>query len=387
VKIYGRLNVYEAALKRIRWLFDEFENVVVNVSGGKDSTVVFNLAMLVAAEKKRLPLKVMFLDQEAEWQATIDQIRLIMERPDVTPLWYQMPFKLFNATSTVDHWLQCWDPKEEHRWMRPKESCSIKENTFGEERFAALFDAVLAQSFPGQSACYITGLRADESSNRMFGLTSYETYRGATWGKIISHKTRRYSFHPIYDWGTPDVWKAIHDNGWHYNAIYDAQYAYGVPLARMRVSNVHHETAVNSLFYMQEVEPETYERLTQRIAGIDMAGKLGTADYFVRTLPPMFKSWREYRDYLFDNLILVPEWRENMSKWFRSQEAIFGESCGDGLYRAHIASILTNDWEGVKMSNFQAAPQNAKVWKAHRVANKARREAAKAAKAAEEAKP
>ena len=28
-------NVYEAALRRVRWLFDEFPVVVVNVSGGK----------------------------------------------------------------------------------------------------------------------------------------------------------------------------------------------------------------------------------------------------------------------------------------------------------------------------------------------------------------
>jgi predicted phosphoadenosine phosphosulfate sulfurtransferase len=71
----------------------------------------------------------------------------------------------------------------------------------------------------------------------------------------------------------------------------------------MRVSNVHHETSVHSLFYMQEVEPETYARLTQRIGGIDMAGKMGVADYFIHELPFMFKDWAEYRDYLLDKLI------------------------------------------------------------------------------------
>ena len=40
MKIYQDTNVYEKALERIRWLFDEFDTVATNISGGKDSTVV-----------------------------------------------------------------------------------------------------------------------------------------------------------------------------------------------------------------------------------------------------------------------------------------------------------------------------------------------------------
>lgn len=129
MKIYGKDNVYDAALKRMNWLFDEFPNVIVGVSGGKDSTIVYQLALQVARERGRLPLKCLFIDQEAEWQATIDTMRLIMQNPEVEPLWYQMPIRLFNATSTTDHWLMCWDKAEEHRWMRPQEPNAITENT------------------------------------------------------------------------------------------------------------------------------------------------------------------------------------------------------------------------------------------------------------------
>ena len=106
-RIYMKDNVFDAALDRIRWIFDEFDEVVVNVSGGKDSTVVWELCRIVAKEKGRLPLKTLFVDQEAEWQATIDIIQYMMECPDIEPLWYQVPFKLFNATSVEEHWLQC----------------------------------------------------------------------------------------------------------------------------------------------------------------------------------------------------------------------------------------------------------------------------------------
>lgn len=36
------------------------------MSGGRDSTVVFEMALIVAKEKNRLPLKVFWLEQEAE---------------------------------------------------------------------------------------------------------------------------------------------------------------------------------------------------------------------------------------------------------------------------------------------------------------------------------
>jgi predicted phosphoadenosine phosphosulfate sulfurtransferase len=352
--------VWDAALRRIRWLFDEFPEIVVGVSGGKDSTVVFNLSLMVAREKKRLPLKVMFLDQEAEWQATVDQVRLIMTNPDVKPFWYQIPFKLFNATSATDHWLMCWDESKKDLWMHPKEAYSLKENHYGTDRFADMFTQILAKDFPAKTV-YIAGVRCEESPSRFIGLTQAVTYKGETWGKILSRPRQQFTFYPIYDWSFSDVWKAIHDNGWHYNALYDSMFQYGVNLREMRVSNVHHETAVKSLFHLQEIEPETYQRLTQRIAGIDMAGKFGKDDYFVHELPYMFKDWREYRDYLLENLIDNPDWRSTFKKRFKWQEKFWLESHGEKLFRMHIQSILTNDWEQVKLKNFERNPHNAMI--------------------------
>ena len=42
-KMFMRSNVYESALKRINWLFDEFPHVYVGFSGGKDSTRTFQI--------------------------------------------------------------------------------------------------------------------------------------------------------------------------------------------------------------------------------------------------------------------------------------------------------------------------------------------------------
>ena len=358
MKIYKKENVYEAALDRIRWLFDEFPNVICGVSGGKDSTVVFNLTLQVAREKNRLPLKCLFIDQEAEWEATIEQIRLIMEHEDVEPLWFQMPIKLFNATSTTEHWLYCWDPDKKDIWIRPQEEYSYKENRYGTDRFSKLFPAIIEKEFPETSTCYVAGVRTEESPTRFVALTNAITYKWATWGNKLNGKLNHYTFYPIYDWSYADVWKAIHDNKWDYNSIYDSQYNYGMSVNNMRVSNVHHETSVHSLFYMQEVEPETYVRLTQRIGGIDMAGKMGTEDYFIHELPFMFKDWAEYRDFLLDKLIDNPDWHASFKKEFIRQEELYGETeVGQEMRRNQINSLLTNDWEHIKLSNWERRPQ------------------------------
>lgn len=352
MRYYSKQNVFDAALDRIRWLFDEFPNVIVSYSGGKDSTVVFQLALIVAREKGRLPLKVMFIDQEAEWRATIDQVRAVMYHPDVQPFWYQIPMRLFNATSAEDHWLNCWAEEDRDRWIHPRDPVAITENAYGTDRFTKLFDAIINRDQPERTA-NIGGVRCEESPARFVGLTTAATYKWATWGKVLNKKRDQYTFYPIYDWSYLDVWKAIHSNSWGYNAIYDAQYSYGVKLMDMRVSNVHHETAVGALFYMQEVEADTWGKLVARIPGIHMAGKLGAADYFVADLPPMFATWAEYRDYLLEKLIDKPEWRASMAKGFARQDRDYGDEMGDRLWKMHVNSILTNDWEGIKVANLE----------------------------------
>ena len=45
MQIYTNENVLNAARRRIHFLFDEFENIIVSISGGKDSTVCCHLAL------------------------------------------------------------------------------------------------------------------------------------------------------------------------------------------------------------------------------------------------------------------------------------------------------------------------------------------------------
>ena len=356
MKIFKSENVLNAAKKRIRWLFSEFENVVVSFSGGKDSTVCFNLALEVARDLGRLPLKVMFLDQEAEWQATIDAVTEVMEHPDVEPYWIQAPFKLFNATSSEENWLECWDEEKKHLWIREKVPYAITKNTFGTVRFKGMFTGIPLSLWPKRKTAFIAGVRCEESPARAIGLTHSICHKWVTWGVELSHGNK--TFYPIYDWSTSDVWKAINEHGWGYCKLYENLYIHGVSVGKMRVSNVHHETAVWALFVLQELEPKTYNKLVNRIQGIDMAGKMGYMDYFPSVLPPMFGDWKEYRDFLLEKLITRQDWKEGMRKKFERMDLdLKGFEKKYSLYQTQVSAIMCNDWEGVKLDNFMSRPE------------------------------
>ena len=353
--MYLDKDVYECAINRINFLLEEFDEILVWVSGGKDSTVIFNMVKELAIKQGRKYMYIGWIDQEAEWQHTVEIIKKWMYDDFVKPIWVQVPMRLSNATCTRKDFLECWNEDEKHLWMREKDPIARKENVYGTDRFHKLFDGISAYEFGDKNTCCIGGLRTSESPARFRSITAQECYRGITWGKKHSIKRNNiFTFYPIYDWSFTDVWKAIYDNDWEYNKIYDYYYQYGLPQQKMRVSNLHHEVAMDKLFYMQEIEPETHNRLCNRLEGIKSASQFGEDNYFVYKLPFMFKDWKEYRDYLLEKLI-KPEHQELFRKRFHAQDLEFE----DEIYykrclKTHVQSILANDWEsGVKMANFQ----------------------------------
>ena len=355
MKIYKKTNVYEEALNRVRYLYDEFDEVLVGYSGGKDSTVTLRIAIEVAREKGKLPVKAIFIDQEAEWGAVIEHMREIYNEDEVDLRWYQIPFKIYNATSTLKQWITAWEDGVET--MRPREPYSIHKNTYGTESFYDLFNKIIEKDF-SENTILLGGVRAEESPRRKVAMTQDVTYKYITWGKKLNPKKNQYTFYPIYDWSYTDIWKAIHDNKWPYTKVYDYQYMYGVQPRKMRVSNLHHETAIETLFYLQEIEKDTWLALTKRMSGINTAGKLNKDDYFVRELPFMFRSWEEYRDYLTEHLVKNEKLKEKFKKKWEVYDVRYEKmNHRDKLVRAEIQTILANDIDLNKLRNFTETPE------------------------------
>ena len=52
-KVYLEKNVLDAAFERLEFIFDNFDNIYFSVSGGKDSSVMVQLANMVAKKKNK----------------------------------------------------------------------------------------------------------------------------------------------------------------------------------------------------------------------------------------------------------------------------------------------------------------------------------------------
>lgn len=341
--IYKEETVFEEALNRIRWIFDEHEDIIVSMSGGKDSTVVFNLALMVAREKNRLPLKVFWLDQEAEWQHTVDYMDWVMRLPEVEPYWYQIPFDFTNSLSANSNFLKVFDEEKKSMWVHDKTDISIKENPTKYNRYHDLVKHLPA-AITDKKCAVLVGMRMSESPRRRMSITGRAgQYKGRTWCTAAIGSTRK--FWPIYDFTDDDIWTAIAKNHWKYNGVYDLMYRWGVAKRDMRVSALIHETSWHAIEMLQEFERDTYNRFVARIPGVSTFNHcFDEGGIIPRTLPFAFKNWKEYRDYLLIH-ITKPEYWDLFRKRWEGQD-------GDDFYKVHVKEIVINDIDGTVNENY-----------------------------------
>jgi predicted phosphoadenosine phosphosulfate sulfurtransferase len=303
-------NVLQAARRRVAFVFDHFENIIVSVSGGKDSTVLAHLA-LVEANKRGRRIGLFFLDEEVVYQSTIEQIEYMMGLyPENTNrLWLQIEFRLTNATSVEEGQLVCWEAGRHKDWMRPKKAWSIQHRMWAAEdqtvrdknKGFGFYDVIENFERCYTNTAFLVGLRAaGESPNRWRAVVKNPVTiaeQNVYWGTA---KGKNVTLYPIFDMNFHDVWKYIHDEKLKYSKIYDYQFKKGFGINEMRVSSLIHERSFKSLCELPEFEPKTYSKLCKRLKGIQFAQETAKDSrmFAARKLPKNFQSWMTYRDFL-----------------------------------------------------------------------------------------
>lgn len=340
-RLYLKKTVMEALDERLDWIFDRYPTIVISVSGGKDSTLLFEVAYKKAVERGRM-LHCFFLDQEAEYQSAIDIIRGIMSRENVIPHWYQVPCNMTNATSYEEEMLYAWGPGE--TWMRDKDPLAIHSlDVEYPQRFYSFmewFERTFAEEHP--DACSLVGLRAEESLNRYRAVIKNPGVEDVLWSTGASSKGGLIKFYPLYDWSFDDIFYHFYHNNVPYNRIYDWMHTQddAEQITKYRVSNLIHEKAYGSLVKLQEFEPDTYEKMIRRLRGTRTAARYAdeTMIYSNSERPARFKTWREYRDYLLETMPdngRKPIFERRFAKQPQDEAA----------YRHQCKQLLVNDWE------------------------------------------
>lgn len=313
MKTYLDKNVFEAAQERMDIIFNEFENICVSFSGGKDSGIVLSLALdYMRRHGVTRKIGVLFIDLEGQYKETISYVQKMMEENAdlIEPYWVCLPINLRNAVSMYEPFWCCWEPGQEDKWIRPLPDFPVinDQSFFPFYRYRMEFEEFV----PGfnewfangkKTACLI-GIRSDESLNRFRTIASEakEAYRGLGWTTKLADNV--YNCYPIYDWRTEDIWTAYGKNGWPYNKLYDLFYKAGVGIHDMRICQPYGDDQKIGLDLFRVIEPETWARVVNRVSGANFGNiYCGTKAIGYRQVQlPAGHTWKSYTKLLLASL-------------------------------------------------------------------------------------
>ncbi len=317
-KIYLEKDVLEATLERLEIILTEFENVYFSVSGGKDSSVMVQLANIVA-KKLNKKFDVLFIDLEAQYNYTIQHIEELKKLSQIRDFYHiALPMALRNAVSVLQPKWICWEEESKHLWVRqmPKDAININNCPFnwftkGEEfeDFIVQFANWYQQKYQTKVACGI-GIRTDESLNRFRTIAFQEkkiTYKGHNWTtkiKLCEKHINVYNFYPIYDWKTEDIWGAVSKLDLKFNYIYELMYKNGVSIYEQRLCQPYGDDQRNGLNQFKALEYETWSKVLNRVNGVNFGNIYckTTALGNIKSCKPDFMSWQEYTVFLLESI-------------------------------------------------------------------------------------
>jgi predicted phosphoadenosine phosphosulfate sulfurtransferase len=330
MKQYLSVNVYQAAIARLEYIFDNFPKVYLSFSGGKDSGVMLNLALQVARQKNKLPLSILIVDLEAQYRHTADYLMRMASHPDVKAYWVCLPIHLRNAVSQFQpHWV-CWDPEKKDAWVRqfPNHPTVISNPIylpffkFGMEfeEFVPQFGEWFSE---GQKTACLVGIRSDESLNRFRTIRNEakETFNGKMYTTKVTANV--YNAYPIYDWRTADIWVANGKFKFDYNRIYDLMYMAGVSIDQQRLCQPYGDDQRKGLYLFKILEPETWQKVVNRVEGANFGNRYVDTDKTVlgnsRVNLPPGHTFETYAKFLLNTMppYLAEHYQKKIDKFWQ----------------------------------------------------------------------
>lgn len=353
---YLTQNVYDALLERFHFLFQEFDNIYVSFSGGKDSGLLLNL--LLDFQQQFYPhrrIGVFHQDFEAQYTMTTEYVERTFQRieKDTEPYWVCLPMATRTALGNYEMFWYPWDDQKEESWVRPMPRypyvINLKNNPvttyryrMHQEDLAKQFGRWYRLSHENKKTVCLLGIRAEESLYRYSGILNRKYgYKNTCW--ITRQFKDVWCASPMYDWSVSDVWHANYLFEYDYNRLYDLYYMAGLHPSQMRVASPFSDYARDSLNLYRVIDPQIWTKLVGRVQGANFSaiyGRTKAMGYKNLTLP-RGHSWESYTKFLLSTL--PPSLRQNYIKKFQSS-IDFWHITGGGLEEKTIRELIEHGY-------------------------------------------
>lgn len=352
-KVYTGQDVYEATQERLRFLFEEFDNIFVSFSGGKDSGLLLNLVLdFQRAYYPRKTVGVFHQDFEAQYSMTTEYVEYTFQQlgnRNVERYWVCLPMATRTAMSNYEMYWYPWDDTKKDIWIRPMPNhpyvINLENNPITTYRYR-MHQEDLAKQFArwyrishgNKKTVCLLGMRANESLQRYNGFVNRRHgYKETCW--ITQQFKDVWAASPLYDWTTQDVWHANYRFAYPYNRLYDMFYRAGQKPENMRVASPFNDSAKESLNLYRVIDPEIWAKLVGRVRGANFGaiyGKTKAMGYRSLTLPEGH-TWKSYTYFLLDTL--PARLRNNYCRIFQTS-IDFWHRTGGGLGEETIRELL-----------------------------------------------
>lgn len=312
-KFYLDQNVYDAAIDRINYVFDNYEKIYISFSAGKDSTVMLHMVMDEAI-KRNVTIGVMIIDLEGQYKLTIEHMHkcVDMYKNNIELFWVCLPLHLRNAVSVYEPFWICWDDERKLDWVRDIPSCAISDqNYFPFFRKGMEFEEFVPKfgdwySEGKKTACFV-GIRANESLNRYRTIASKTKIRDNNLPYTTFVEGSVFNIYPLYDWKTEDIW-IYHAKNKHkmHNELYDIMHKAGLSIHLQRICQPYGDDQRRGLWLFHLIEPETWAKIVARVNGAN-SGALyvqdtGNINGYGKITKPGKHTWRTFSELILETL-------------------------------------------------------------------------------------